>query len=547
MLFLLGSAAVAIAVVPILMISSTYEFQQVFDDVQHVTHSFHALCSGIMSALCVYFIFKMKSWKNSGKLQFMKSTPRTTVRPAQSVMQLSGEDTGKHQAYKPYKVPILQVVVFGVGACLWLTFRIIYAASFYDDVEWDQIMNEATYMLWIPIQIWFLVKYDGAILPNSYVFHYSLALILADEVWLWLSETLNHIAVDPIDDYVRNNSEMNLNISAFYKTVEIGTVFLQPFFMEFLAISIGVVFHLWNAVGTKITEEDVVQGVSNGDQDYHVIDSDQHDRGTPDLDCSFNTSAQRGPVESTTICDKDVSKSSLITTYLYSLVVSGLAVGLFFCVLILSQISPFDSTADSLKDHTKYMLSYSIQIATFITTIIGCIVAKYKAYKNNNLLLVSFSSSDYLLFFTCALNFTWFFFRIISSATFLSTHSEAEFLAHRDEAICVFCYAVVCIVQVWAQTQMLLVANSIRKTGGSISRFTRYLLIYLGGINIAFWLIIAIAREDVINPHNKPRLAYMFMNKCFGEATTRMLVFFFYPAMELYRFHSAVVAYEILT
>ena len=66
---------------------------------------------------------------------------------------------------------------------------------------------------------------------------------------------------------------------------------------------------------------------------------------------------------------------------------------------------------------------------------------------------------------------------------------------------------------------------------------------YVAAINISLWLQMAISRKTVIDD---PTFVVPVLRDCFGEVTTQTLIFLFYPALELYRFHSAVIAYEVL-
>ena len=66
---------------------------------------------------------------------------------------------------------------------------------------------------------------------------------------------------------------------------------------------------------------------------------------------------------------------------------------------------------------------------------------------------------------------------------------------------------------------------------------------YLIAVNISEWLQMAISRETSIE---KASELNPLMNEVFGEMNTRRLTYLLYPVMELYHFHSAIIAYEIL-
>ena len=55
--------------------------------------------------------------------------------------------------------------------------------------------------------------------------------------------------------------------------------------------------------------------------------------------------------------------------------------------------------------------------------------------------------------------------------------------------------------------------------------------------------MLAVSRESVLH---KGKTFTPTLDDAFGEVTTRIVIFLLYPLLGLYRFHSAVVAYEIL-
>ena len=169
---------------------------------------------------------------------------------------------------QPDKMPILQTVIFGIGAGLWLLCHMLEGIISFcssTDISYGEMISKVDvtlYLLSIAIQVVFLVQYDGAILPNIPLFHYSIALMVADKVWVWLTVTLGNIGdilsqheVDQLPMNKISNFSGNISVlynssePAFYTAFEIASTFLEPFFIEFLTISMGVLLHLWNVIG----------------------------------------------------------------------------------------------------------------------------------------------------------------------------------------------------------------------------------------------------------------------------------------------------------
>ncbi len=147
-----------------------------------------------------------------------------------------------------------QIAFFGCGAIIFLAFILTSKMSslhmvFYTD--WVSVLDTLTYLSSVAIQIVFLIKYDSAILPNHWFFHYSIALMVTDKVWLWLTVTM-----DRLDEVVARNANgsfelriLHTNSSvnpSFQTAIYTCLVFLEPFFVEFLTIAMGVLIHLWN-------------------------------------------------------------------------------------------------------------------------------------------------------------------------------------------------------------------------------------------------------------------------------------------------------------
>ncbi|XP_072021591.1 uncharacterized protein [Amphiura filiformis] len=561
LIFLLGSAAVALAFVPVL-IPSSHESEKISTNARNITQPIHALCTVMMSALCIYFIIKLKTWKDSGEVQFMPRHSRNTVdRPnmynfTESLVRNSTEARAEDLHAMPFK----QSVMFGVGAGMWLTCDMVYIICFGDQFgdnsvywNWVSLLDVFIYLLSVVIQIIFLAKYDGAILPNNCLFHYSIALMIADKVWVWITVTLG--GIDDVMSHAHNHTDRNstagnVTESTFQTALDMTLVFLDPFFLEFLTISMGLLFHMWNLIGKdravsrtrdSRSTTDVRRHSDGGYGDYsYVIESEGGGNQVSRYYGSDVTeSEQCGLLGYNTNRNIRLHLNDKIKTCLFTVFVIVVHLGLFTLDLVIYQLRPFLSWSNSLPISTQYILNYGIQIAAFLPITFACIVATYKIYKENTYWSLRFTSSDYLLFCTSAANFIWLLFRVIAATTILSTSTNAD---QRNQAIIVLCYAILRIIQVWVQTQMLLAARSVHQMGRPNSKLTRFCLIYLVVINIWQWLAIAISRE--LLAHRTPFTTVMI--DCFGEATTTTLMYFFYLAIELYCFHSAVVAYETL-
>ncbi len=120
--------------------------------------------------------------------------------------------------------------------------------------------------------------------------------------------------------------------------------------------------------------------------------------------------------------------------------------------------------------------------------------------------------------------------------------SKDEDAAGHSEAVRILLYSFGCIIENWVQTQFIPAAQNVHQMGRQHFKLTRYCLIYMALMNLSEWIQLASYRQIAIQSTYEVNPV---MNKCFGEATTNTLFYLFYPLLELYRFHTVVVAYEI--
>ena len=461
---------------------------------------------------------------------------------------------------KPQKIPILQTVTFGIGAGLWLVCHMINGiVSFCStDISYADMIAEidvTLYLLSIAIQVVFLVHYDGAILPNTSLFHYSIALMIADKVWVWLTVTLgnignisihlkeNRLPIYPVSNFSGNISVLhNSSAIASYTVFDITSTFLQPFFIEFLTISIGVLAHLWNLIGKK-------HDIRNLQDSHENADNWSQNEGNKDDVCVINSERERllarneAGGESPNMEENHRNgvhlKIKKLITGMFVIFIIILAACYLFSQLTWGAGGALHKLVKHLSFRTQNYLSRAIAMGVFFPVTVMSMVSLFKSYRNNSYWSAGFSSSDYLLFFATIATFIVFILEFIAATTILSVKVKQYRL---DQAIFVSVWAVACIMQAWVQTQLILASQGVCLQGRSISKLTKICLIYTIAVNVAVWLQMAMSRESV----TYDVYFYPVLKACFGEVTTRTLIFLLYPAMELYRFHSAVMSYQIL-
>ena len=483
---------------------------------------------------------------------------REEIRSREALRDQDSLDRRKHQ-----KIPILQTVTFGIGAGLWLVCHMIKGiVSFCTsiDISYAEMISEidvTLYLLSIAIQVVFLVHYDGAILPNTSLFHYSIALMIADKVWVWLTVTLgnigdisihrieNQVPIYPMSNFSGNISVLhNSSYIASYTVFDVASTFLQPFFIEFLTISIGVLAHLWNLIG-KEHEICDLEGMQESHENANWSQNEEND----DNVCVINSERERLLVGNEARSESPSGeenrrngvhlKITKVITSMFVIFIIIVAAWFLFSELTWGAGGVLHKLEKHLSLRTQFYLSRGIALGVFFPVTVMSMVSLFRSYRNNSYWSAGFTSSVYLLFFATIVTFTLFILEFIAAATVLSVKGKQYRL---NQAIFVGVWAIVCIIQVWVQTQLILASQGVRLQGRSISKLTKICLIYTVAVNVAVWLQMAMSRESAAYDVN----FYPVVKACFGEATTRTLIFLLYPALGLYRFHSAVMSYQIL-
>ena len=266
--------------------------------------------------------------------------------------------------------------------------------------------------------------------------------MIADKVWVWLTVTLgdliyvsSHQHVDSFPIHVEINSSNNYSIplndsieTTFHGVVDVFLIFLEPFFIEFLTISIGVLFHMWHMIGTNgmhqkshnIEEDQDVEAASL--QDYRYLADGTLYRS---VQVSATVSNYLPESEGSSLLftnRRNLRKHSIkekLMMGIYIIFIVVVTLGNLFSELMWNYGKFHELVSDKLSDETQYCLYRGMQIFAFFPLSIAAIVSTCKTYQENPCWLVSFTSSDYLLFFTAAANFVWYLLKLIAEATVL--------------------------------------------------------------------------------------------------------------------------------
>ena len=559
LMFLLGTFGAALAIIPVLVDSS---FQQsLVNRVTNFTSVFGGIFALSVTLTSVYLLSRKKVYVEKGFARFPTNAvcPSTCIEedlrslPADESTQLIPKSRFRQIHKNPHFV---QILLFGLGGAFYLTIGLLKVAycqrvgKFHESMTFGEIVatvDETIYLISLGTQLLFFIGYDGAILHNCVQFHYAIALMIADKAWVWVSLTLSGIESIMSDQrhltvFATPNSS---NMSTLHKVLETSQSFLEPFFIEFLTICVGILLCMWNSIGKEPNKRRSAETEAEIDENspsqfsfrrnYSSLISDAQDRcAFSDITESERDWLDRSEANVSTRSNETVTKL-LCGIFLVLLLVGYTVAGFLLYPGLLQYVS------DDIEPDNKLYIFFGIKIVIFGPLTTCCAISAHKIYKNTSCSPAAMSSSDYLLLFTTAGCFLWFLLRIISAIAVITVNSE------QDKPVGSACYAlffcIICIIQVWVQTQLLLSAHSVHKLGFPISKLTKFCLMFLATLNASEWLQLALERETII--HQKSVLTPA-LNIVFGDVTTRIVIFLLYPMTEIYRFHTAVMVYEIL-
>ena len=187
-----------------------------------------------------------------------------------------------------------------------------------------------------------------------------------------------------------------------------------------------------------------------------------------------------------------------------------------------------------LYSETVDPMLYTIIKSTFRIIVllpIFLIACKLRSWRDSANCQVS-SSETVLILISCS-DVLWFMFRFISSAACIHLDEHVTGVA----STCM-CYAILSVVQPVIQTKLFLDLRRKQKP-----LYVKSLLILLASYNFAEWLNRSI-NHDIRK--GRPLSISPFVNALFGQNITRMILLLIRPLMIFFRFHSGMVAVELI-
>ena len=494
------------------------------------------IIASAMTALWLWFIVRRNYWIRNG---YVKLQPKEVKHRGKS-------NTGGNQSRHSSSLHI----TFGLGSLLVYICRLLkfslMSRSYDEDTVIDAI-NNGIYILCFVVFFFFLRLYENTSLKNCALYHFAIAITISVEVCVWTI-----ITVSPLWTMrsTGNSSSVILNNSVTYKVLETVEGFFDPFFIEYLMMSMGIMFNLWKSMRFPLTRvhRDVEESpCSQCGQENDLKLSLPYGRLIATDDSPLITEDLGIHEDNDSVDNQDVHFSRSVHGYgrrcckltIAMSVYLVASLGYFSAGLLLVH-GPSGIISDSLGKSTRIILYKVIQVCVYTPLLFSNIIVLYNIHKSSKTVGVSSSlvAGDHLLLCSAGLNFSCFLMRTIAATYGLNSNL--------DYFIVLMVMSILSIIQMWLQTQLLLTVHYLTRSGNKLSKLAKHCLKYLAFINISEWLQVSLTHEWIKMDLTTVNFTPDFSVIC-NETTQRVLVLVLSPFLVIYRFHSAVLALEILT
>ena len=485
--------------------------------------------------LLLYFIVKHKSFIEDGRVEF----------PQGRISDINDNSTNNFPASqdgRSYHSPSFHIIFFGIVSIIYIISYLVTVIMEHEtDVKTAKIVDNSVAVGCIILVIIFLCRYEGASLKSCRFFQYSIALMIGADAWVWIC-----ITVKPLWTFsIHNASNGPLNISGHSDTgtsfhlnstiaiVEMVETFLQPFFVEFLSISAGCALSLW------FTMRDDPRSHTEYDHQFNrETRINEQNEDLPDYGALFDQSESENSLLQGR-CDT-TSRSHKYLKYIVIAASVFIGTGYWAASEIL-EIGPLTFILEKhLSEATRSVLTKIITGLVYLPLVVMNFISIHKVQRSSDDIpqMKHFTTSDLLLLITSAGYFVYFILRSIANINIFINDREPEYILY-------LVISAGTLVHIWAQTQFIMTSHYVHRSVKRLPKTAEITLIYVAAINLVEWLCLAVSHKwiesdptlDVFNPE---------LVASFGNYNTAIILLILNPIMEMYRFHSVVVAYESL-
>ena len=372
----------------------------------------------LMTLVYLLFIFKRNTWLKNGRVKYIGKIPAafSSINERYLVQEPTDDNvqliTPSTRSNKGYHVALSPISVFGIGGGVSLicTFILKMCPSPHDIAL---SVYAIAMLISLAFQVIFFAVYDGAILKNSAIFHYLIALMIADKIGVWVTfalvalpeispenKAINHTDISPkriinITDISPHEGDWIVRTSLVLK------LFLEPFYIEFLTVSITALFQWWNLMteekGGSIKVSTNESLTNEGDERHTAVENTSPNREEIGEHPVPEINDEDGNEGCESLCDADnLLPSRQVQTRRLVTRLEKLATVLFVAFLIIIAISYFIGeqilyvgplhtlVEGKIKPSVANYIFRGSQIVIYTPYFLICIITIYTLYRKNN-------------------------------------------------------------------------------------------------------------------------------------------------------------------
>ena len=538
--YVITCCGIAFSFAPILM-SSTQELHEIKSYMIYITQCLSGTYAAVLSLVAFWFVWKRKLLISKGLVLSLESNPSYSNAHLISSLMDHGHRNQANRHHLGHSSPI-QIVLFGVGSVVYCIIHLLRRAV-ERSLGMNQLLKFGGLLVCCIVYTLFLRKYNGASIKNSSLFHYSLAVMIGGQAFGWISITFNvlwnlsgdnsttsalNVTTDLQD--VKHETKFNVELG-----LEITECVLEPFFVEFLTISTGCLIGLWNTMKSDLDshfeyEENATQGIMENER-------------APLRDYGAILSAEGLP------CSRQGIQSQKWLKF-YSRIFLMVSVFSGVVNIIVSEMQPPGPFTKLLypnfiPTNFRILFMQAMEVLIHAPLWVLTVISNYKLQNCTRGIpkTKSLKSSDYLLLFTSAVLYIYYFLKLVAVIAGFFVQSQLQ----TTTTVLSVLFWFLNIMQVWSQTELILTIHYVSRSCPSVLKsfkLPKFTLIYLIAINLSLWfqrsVSLAWAEHDPTFYHYFPDFVAIF-----GKHNTKMLLVLYLPTGIIYNFHSAVLAYEI--
>ena len=437
---------------------------------------------------------------------------------------LSGEESPllrvRHIQKPPSSIP---VILFGSGSILYTIFGMVLDSQQEQELDFATVFSyigDSGYLICLVIQIKFFTMYSGAILKNCAVYHFSIAVMVACQIWLWITSaaspffhiTSNSTSVDPTDrclhsSNITNPTEMPILSQESIKLIH---YFLEPFSVEYLTITSGYLFHLWQSMGGK-TDTNIAS--HNRISSSPAICADETPQSKSESDIQGCTRARAAIAEQSLRC----SNSRKIRNVLFGI---STVAAIFYFVIVIVESGEFIEC----KHEICYQAYFATTVLAYLPQVL-CFYLIVQIHKTYDPIRESLSMNDILLLFTSSCKYIFFMLQFIA---LIGASLQTSYIHANGVSVYVkFLYPYLAVIQLSLQTHFLISVSAIHNSGKKLSAAIQAMTFFIGSLSVVLWWLIAIQRAASEITTDIGLFCDFYLS--FGSDTTQLIFLMLFP------------------